>query len=483
MAQVHSQSAHQAREGAIETSLSPSRVSGSRILRLPIIAAVIVFGVAIVSTQIALTFENREADRQTERLAKVYLDGLEAATRDAVARRDWREVEMFFRSAFQSQEGLTEVTLLLTDRQGTPLATVKGAGARAEAQPPADLASFAIVASTGLAWAARPLSGSDGLSLVAALDVSDILAARARLFWSVAALDLLIAVFCGYLAYLVLQRLSRPVDALLALLRDNPAAPAPVSPGLIEKAGPELRPVFSAYNNMVEAFRERERLRAEISERSHAAALGRLAATIAHEVRNPLGGLSTAISTLRKFGDRPEVRAESLDFLARGIDSIDALVTRTLNVYRPEDERRLSRVDFDDLRMLVLPAAEKREVEIVFAMDLPESFEITASGMRQVLLNLLLNAIAVSPQAGCVRLDAHLSETDLVCVVSDEGPGMDHRNVRKLLRLEPDPTPSRRLGLDAVISILGDLDARVSVKATEGGGSTIQIDVPLARTA
>lgn len=245
---------------------------------------------------------------------------------------------------------------------------------------------------------------------------------------------------------------------------------------MLVAADPRTAQVLAAYNRMVDGVRERERLAAELAERDQAAALGRLAATVAHEVRNPLGGLATAVSTLRRFGDRPEVREESLAFLERGIGALDRIVTSTLNVYRPEDDRRLTRSDLEDLRHLLRPAAERAGVAVEFELDLPsEDVALGSGGVRQVLLNLLLNACAATPPGGRVGLHVSVEGEELVCEVSDEGQGLDPA------RLGPAApgAPSRRLGLDVVVGLLGSLDARASVAARPAGGTLIRLAIPL----
>lgn len=468
--------------GHLDKPTDAQRIGGrAKILKLPLLAAIIVFVVAVFSTQLALQLENREADRQTERLAKVYLDGLEASTRANVRAQDWQAVDVAFRNAFTAQEGVAEKALLLMDPSGAIKASVAN---RADlVAPPAIVsgASFVLDERAGLAWARRVTDGLQGHALVAALDISEMVKARRDLIWIIAFVDLLVAALCGLAAYAALRRVGRPVEGLLALLQDGARRPEPIPPSLAAKAGKDLAPVLDAYNAMVDGLRDRDRLRTEIAERAQAAALGRLAATLAHEIRNPLGGLATAVNTLKKFGADAKVRSESLEFLARGIGSLETLVTRTLNVYRPEEERRLTRDDLEDIRLLVAPAATRQDVEIVFHLDLPAAFEIAASGVRQVLLNLVLNAVAVSPRAGCVRLDARIKDGHLICVVSDEGPGMEHDNIRRLLGETPGSFRSRRIGIDAIVAILGDLDARVSVNGTDGGGTTVRVEIPVER--
>ena len=452
-------------------------------MRVPILAGIIVFVVAVGTTQVALRLENREADLQIQRLAHVYLDGLAAAVADSARAGDWQETTNRFRAAFGEQEGVTEVALFALDRTGRTLAV--SAEGEAPAIPPAlrigERPAFLLDETAGHAWAARRLDAHEGVALVAALDVGPHLDIRRRLLWGVILIDLVIAGLCGLGASLILRRINRPTEALLALMQEarqglRQRVPAHVVAG----ADRSVAAVLMAYNEMIDGLEEREKLRADIAERGQAAALGRLAATMAHEVRNPLGGLATAVATLRKFGGDPQVREESLDFVARGIDSIDTIVTRMLNIHRPEDERRLTRADFEDLRLLVRPAAAKRDLRLDWRLDLPESFAVGASGVRQVLLNLLLNACAASPNGGTVSLAAEVSGESLVCTVSDDGAGMERARVEQLLGLGPAEPMPRRMGLDMVVSILGDLDGAASVESRAQGGTMVRITIPLA---
>jgi signal transduction histidine kinase len=333
----------------------------------------------------------------------------------------------------------------------------------------------------GIAWLGRSVTGETEPvgRLVAALDIGPMLAARARLSWTIVAADLLLAGLFAVLTWLVLRRLGKPLRTLVERLSEAAhRTPGRLPDGMLAAADPRTAQVLAAYNRMVDGLRERERLAAELAERDQAAALGRLSATIAHEVRNPLGGLATAVSTLRRFGDRPEVREESLAFLERGIGALDRIVTSTLNVYRPEDDRRLTRSDLEDLRHLVRPAAERGGVAVELDLDLPgEELSLGSGGVRQVLLNLLLNACAATPPGGRVGLSVRIDGAEMVCEVTDEGPGLDPARLDAGGRGAD--KPSRRLGLDVVVGLLGSLDARASVTARPGGGTAVRLAIPL----
>ena len=124
------------------------------------------------------------------------------------------------------------------------------------------------------------------------------------------------------------------------------------------------------------------------------AVLGRMAATLAHEIRNPLGGMSAAIQTLRKFGHQEVARSEAVDFIERGVVALQEVTDATLKTHRPaEVTRRLRLQDLHDVRLLVAADAGQRGVSLDLDLDLPPEVPVPATEVRQLLLNLLLNAV------------------------------------------------------------------------------------------
>ncbi|MCC7427302.1 MAG: HAMP domain-containing histidine kinase [Alphaproteobacteria bacterium] len=449
-------------------------------LRLPLAAGLIIFVVAVGTTQVALRFEAREAESQVRRVGQVYLDGLVTAARPALEAGDLAELSRLFALAFAEQRGISERALFAFDPEGGLLARVGDPALRHDPAPGPLREAFRIDAQAGVAWVSRRVEPGPGFVLLAALDFRDVLDARRRLVIAVVLVDLVIAAACALLAYGLLNRLNRPVVTMVRELEAASAGvPAPLPEATIAAADARIRPIYGAFNRMVGAMREREQLAAELAEKEQAAALGRLAATIAHEVRNPLGGLATAVSTIRRFGADAEVRTESLGLLERGIETLDRLVTSTLNLYRPEQERRLTRTDFEDLERLVRPAAEKHGVALEWDIAVPASLALGAVGVRQVLLNLLLNACAASPAGGRVGLAARVEDGALVCIVTDQGGGMDPRNAEWLEAGRMPASGSRRLGMDVVVSMLGSLAGRASVASDPAHGTTIRVAIPL----
>lgn len=455
-------------------------------LRLPAVAGVIVFAVAVGTTQLALQVTNREADRRLAQLGEVYLDGLAASVRAGLEARDAAYVVERMARAFAEQRGVAERTLFAFSSDGALLARHGDPGKSAAMAVALGGDAWRLDAHSGTAWVSRVVDGTEGPAgrIVAALDVSPVLAARTRLAWGVVLLDLFLAGLAALLTWAVLRRLGRPLRLLVEALSDTARqAPAPLPEAVVAQADPRSAAVLRAHNRMADGMRERERLTAELAEREQAAALGRLAATIAHEVRNPLGGLATAVSTLRRFGAAPEVRDESLAFLDRGIAALDRIVTSTLSLYRADEDRPLLRTDLEDLGHLARPAAERRGIVLVLSLDLPDG-EIApgSGGVRQVLLNLLLNACEATPPGGTVELRARHEDRELICEIADAGPGLDPAQAQRLTG--GGGTGMRKgLGLGVVVGLLGTLDARASVTERPGGGTTIRLSIPAGACA
>lgn len=458
--------------GRLISSLSPT-------LRAPLAASVIVFLVAVGTTQIALSVASEQADRQIERLSRVYLAGIAESVEPLLQVGDLEGVRVRFREAVASHEGIVERALFIFDADQELTARAGDATLPLEEARRTLVSGFHFEESARLAWADYRSPGSDWV-LVAGLDITEIIDLRNRLTFSVVAVDLLLAAVCGLLAYLALRRMNRPLDGLLKTLAASAAGPPKRAPArAMVGADDRVRALYLAYNDLVESVRERERLHDSLAEQEQAAALGRLSATVAHEVRNPLGGLATAVSTLKRFGDDPKVRAESLGFLERGIEALDKIVTSTLNLYRPEDERRLTPVDFADLRRLVAPAADKAGVQLEWSVDLPDTLSVAATGARQVILNLLLNACAVTPRDGQVSLHAFLADDALKCVIRDQGGGMASGHADRLTGDAPTIGATRRLGIDVIVGLLDRLEGRASVAPAPDGGTEVTIAIPV----
>lgn len=450
--------------------------------RLPLLAGTVAFVAAVLTTQVAVRTLAMEAEREAQRLGEVYLDGLAAAVLPALAAGDIPALQAALDRALGFQQGVRERRLVVTDPRG---ALIAEAGLPEDPAFPAPVSSGAFADAwlrhpeRHTAWTQRALPAAAGGAVIAAkLDFSRAAARRQRLELGLLGLDLLLGAVAAAFAAALTRRALRPfLTVAAALERAGGGDFAPIAVPDRGAGRTEGGRLAAAFNLMAARLAERERLAARVAEQEQAAVLGRLAATVAHEVRNPLAGMLTAIETTRRFGDDAAARTEALGLLERGLRQIEGVVQATLAVHRGEAEPRpLTREDLDDLRLLLAPEARRRSVALAWQVAMEEAFPTDALPVRQALMNLLLNAIAASPPGAEVSLAAQRDEAgDLLIDICDEAGGLPPE---AHARIDGRGDAGRGLGLGVVMAQLGRLEGRIEVDSQEGAGTKIRLRLP-----
>ena len=167
---------------------------------------------------------------------------------------------------------------------------------------------------------------------------------------------------------------------------------------------------------MVGAIESKNDTERRLSERERFVSLGRLSSSLAHEINNPLGGLLNAADTIHEYADRPEVVRKSANLLIRGLRHLRDVAKVTLDMNRIErSDMALSREDFEDLRLLIGPETRHNEQQLDWRVDTGETaLSLPAAPVRQVALNLLLNATKAAGRKGRVGLTVETDEGALV---------------------------------------------------------------------
>jgi signal transduction histidine kinase len=205
------------------------------------------------------------------------------------------------------------------------------------------------------------------------------------------------------------QRMARPL-LLLSKRMDVLGRALPESmPAGVYTYRDELGHLFDAYGRMLEELQTKTALEHELVKEDRLAALGRLSAGIAHEINNPLGGLMTAVDTLKQHGSHDPVSARVLPLLERGLVQIKEIVAALL-VEAKAKTRPLAHQDIEDVHTLLAQEARKRGVQWNWRNELEGDAALPATLVRQVLINLVLNAVQAAGQDGLVK--AHVSVVD-----------------------------------------------------------------------
>ena len=459
-------------------------------LTLPLGASLAMFLVALATTQIALLLQEDREIRALESKAAIFLD----AVADGVA----LSLETGPDAARDLLGGKLRVREALAD-EGLGLRWVDGTGtqhelARPEGEDPglADLLAvlgadgpgafrFSIADDGSRALAGRHYALEEGaLVVAAALDTAEIHEARAVMERAALAATFILAGIAALLTYIFTRRALAPLPAIAReLAADDVSDPAHRRAIAVSA---EIGPLTEALAARREAEDARSAALLSTGEKERNALLAKLAAGLAHEVRNPLAGLLNAVSTLRRFGGDEAVRRETLDLIERGLRSISRVADTMLATYRPATGRmRFTREDLDDLQTLVGPEARRRQLSLDWRIEAMQPIAIDAEALRQILLNLLINACKVSVEAGRVGLSASQSAHETLFEIEDTGQGMPDAilaflrdGARKAAMAE-----HKGLGLWMVMRLLEDLGGRVKVRSLSGEGTMVTVRIPV----
>jgi two-component system sensor histidine kinase HydH len=231
-------------------------------------------------------------------------------------------------------------------------------------------------------------------------------------------------------------------------------------------------------------------LEAEMARGERLATVGNLAAAVAHEIRNPLNAVSMGIQRLRaefEPAERDEYR-RMVDLVQGEVRRLNGIVEEFLSLARPIQLRpELVPVAalLDEIRELVEPQARQAGIELEPALP-PSLPDIRADRdrIKQVLLNLVLNAIEAMPTGGRLTLGATASSAALTLMVTDTGSGIPPELLPRVF--EPYvTTKTRGLGLGLAIArrIVEAHGGRIEAESQVGQGTSFRITLPREESA
>lgn len=215
------------------------------------------------------------------------------------------------------------------------------------------------------------------------------------------------------------------------------------------------------------------------------AAVGRVAAGIAHEIRNPLASISGSVQVLRAETSNDSMQAELMDIILRESDRLNRIITDYLTYARPRpveltetDVRQPLSETFALLRHSpeTLPA-HKLELDLP---DAPVMIPVDGDALKQVFSNLARNSLRAMLDGGRLHAALHQEKHGRISIVfTDEGRGMSPKQVERLFEpFSSSTTGGTGLGLSIVYQIVRDHSGTINVRSQEGVGTTITIELP-----
>lgn len=463
--------------------------------RVSLIVTLFMVAVSAFASERVLSRLVDTQERHVQALADAYVDGLVLALVDSIIREDvWQAFDVLDRSREKSGEIRPTETIVagpddFVIASSHPLEIPSHVRVPARyVAPLRESGRIAITEDEGRAYLRRDVRYENLRigSIYAALDIAPLLAERHGVLWTLLLTNTLLTLGLAGAAWLAVGRVMQPVSILASYLeRSHTGEVASIPDETVARMSRDHQRAFAAYNRLASAVADREALSARLAEEERLASLGRLASGMAHEINNPLGGLFNAIDTLKRHGADRNTRNVSLDLIERGLYGIRDVVRAALVNYKAEGaQRHLNRRDVDDLKRLVAPEARRLGVVLQWQNELMDTIDVPATSVRQVLLNLTLNACQAAPRGSDVDVSVTQNAESLVLRVEDRGSGMP-ANAATLLAGDADrPAPisqSTGLGLWMTNRLVRELGGGISVGNGPDGGTIVTVTLPRGR--
>ncbi len=243
----------------------------------------------------------------------------------------------------------------------------------------------------------------------------------------------------------------------------------------------EIGRLAAAFQRMVLDLREKAALEKQVVVSERLAALGRLSAGIAHEINNPLGGMLNAISTFKRHGQDDPMVARTLSLLERGLTQIKETVAALL-VEAKLESHALTRQDIEDVRTLLQPDVTQKRARFEWQNDVATETPLPSTPVRQILINLLLNAIHALDVGGRLLCRVVQQENALRITVENNGRHIPPERLDHLF--EPFAHGVQEgygLGLWVTYQIVEQLGGRTEAHSSPGETRfTVTLPLPVA---
>lgn len=281
--------------------------------------------------------------------------------------------------------------------------------------------------------------------------------------------------------FLQTHNLKGKSDEVECVLKNNRSIFLEITKSPLLDENHEAKGVMVLFRDLTEI----KTLQREIMLNQHMASIGRFAAGIAHEIRNPLSSIKGFASYFKNRYKNVANDVKIAEIMISETERLNRVITQLLEFARPIHVRWTS-VNMTDLikdsLTLIAESAKEHNIELAFEPEanLPE-LQTDPDRVRQVLLNLYLNSIDAMPKGGLLKLSVIFNaDKEIICIsVTDSGCGISPKNLEKIFDPYFTTKPSGTgLGLGIVANTVEALQGRIKVNSS-AEGTVFTLHLPL----
>lgn len=261
--------------------------------------------------------------------------------------------------------------------------------------------------------------------------------------------------------------------------------------GFVVQIGYSISPLFAETGEktgLIITFQDLTEIRSmeeSVRRKDRLAAVGRVAAGLAHEIRNPLGAMRGAIQMLESESSKNQTQSNLMEIILRESDRLNDIITNFLKYARPKASK-FAEVNvaeaIEDTITLLRHSPQVNENHVIEG-DLPENevlISADVSQLKQIFWNLSRNALQAMADGGKLTVTLKsVSDGRVMIVFSDTGCGMSRKQVEQLFEpFSKSTTGGTGLGLSIVYQIVRDHQGTLTVSSKENKGTDITILLP-----
>jgi len=229
----------------------------------------------------------------------------------------------------------------------------------------------------------------------------------------------------------------------------------------------EIGQLGQSFKQMLNELHQKEKMEINMLASERLAAIGRLTAGVAHEINNPLGGMLNALSTFKRYSKSVDVSKYTVPLLERGLKQIRDTVSALLVEANPRSHK-LNPEDIEDVHTLLLPTLSHKNINFTWENQIKHKVDIPSTPVRQILMNLALNAINAAYKGKEVMCEIKLEDSILKIVVENEGEEIPQSKMLQLFEPFVGDEKGNGLGLWVTYQLVLQLDGMIEVKSSEG---------------
>ncbi len=316
-------------------------------------------------------------------------------------------------------------------------------------------------------------------------------ALKKYLFQSILFSILIFSVIIAGLWIILTKQIDRPIYNMIRFLKEVESGNLKAR---IKKRmeTTEFQQLSLSLNNMVEQLeKDQERIQElyyqQLQRADRLASVGELASSIAHEIKNPLAGISGAIQILSKEFEEGDRRREIFNEILKQINRVNKTIGDLLSFSKPSPlvigRSNINKVIKETLILVEQQAKQNGiKTELFLDPDIPDT-EFDEKQIQQAFLNLMLNAVQAMPNSGTLTITTKayfLNTRDYILIqIKDTGHGIPQEYITKVFdpffTTKPNGTG---LGLTIVRRIITEHNGKISVESLPEKGTTFTIELP-----